>query len=393
MPIINPKDDLLLLLDRDANAPAEATLAEVFKAALAAGPGITLTPNAGTGKLEVSGGDGLQFTASSTAPITPGNGDFWFDIATHILYQRVTDATAAFWLDVSGDAGSGAVPSGGSDFPDAPTNGQVFVTPTGRTYVYVSAKGVWNANAASSPYSSTILPYGAAAGTATAITVDCNPNVSALTAGRVASFTVTTPINLANATTFAPDGLTPAGLRNHLGNASGTAAAGAVLVVVYDGLFWRVVTGLEIEENNPFTVISPTGTDPIFYDGLPDGIYELHIRSTTVTNGRGWQFGPVVSGAYQANVQAFYQSLDSGVYQRSYSVAGGNHTIGASLRFEKFNGRIGMMMPNINSGSGATIQGMEYVWHFAATGCTGVGVDLTGGLTPAEITTKLIRLL
>lgn len=92
--------------------------------------------------------------------------------------------------------------------------------------------------------SGAVFPFAASAGTSTAVTAACAPAVAALAAGAIASFTCTTAIDLSVATTFSPNGLTAAPLRDSTGVASGTIGIGQLVIAEYDGTNWRVVAGL-----------------------------------------------------------------------------------------------------------------------------------------------------
>lgn len=52
---------------------------------------------AGNGTAFSSGG---TFTASSTAPVSPLNGDFWYKTTTDVLYQYINDGISLYWVDV-----------------------------------------------------------------------------------------------------------------------------------------------------------------------------------------------------------------------------------------------------------------------------------------------------
>lgn len=247
MPIIDPKNDLVLLFDKDANAAAEAKIVELFKAALAAGSGISLTENPANGKLTIGGGSGMSFTAAETAPASPLPGDFWLDVNTRIVYQRQQNGGGAIWLDI-GNAGTGATPTGTITFPASPVNGQAFVTPAGRSYTYSTAKGAWNASppvsGGSGGSGNVIVHYGAGSGTATAVVATCAPVITTLTVGAIVAFTAPVALDLSVATTFSPNGLTAAPLRNRSGAAAGSALAGDLLLAIFDGGNWRVIAGL-----------------------------------------------------------------------------------------------------------------------------------------------------
>lgn len=72
---------------------------------------------ASNGAAYSSGSGGGTYTASSTAPVSPENGDFWYDTSTDILYQYSYDGVGNYWLDIQTltiAATSGASPAGGT---------------------------------------------------------------------------------------------------------------------------------------------------------------------------------------------------------------------------------------------------------------------------------------
>ena len=55
---------------------------------------------------DAAAGGGATFTAATTAPAGPSNGDTWYDTDDNILYQRITDGGGTgVWLDISSTSG------------------------------------------------------------------------------------------------------------------------------------------------------------------------------------------------------------------------------------------------------------------------------------------------
>ena len=48
-----------------------------------------------------SGGGGMDYTASATAPLDPTVGSVWYDTTSDIVYQYIDDGTNQVWVDVS----------------------------------------------------------------------------------------------------------------------------------------------------------------------------------------------------------------------------------------------------------------------------------------------------
>ena len=67
-------------------------------------PGVT-GPTGGAG----TGGGGGGFTSSSTAPVAPNPGDYWYDLSTGVLSVRINDGNSSQWVKVSPGGGGGNV--------------------------------------------------------------------------------------------------------------------------------------------------------------------------------------------------------------------------------------------------------------------------------------------
>ena len=53
----------------------------------------------GNGAAYAAGGGG-SFTASATAPVSPGLGSFWYKTTTDVLYEYINDGTTSYWVDI-----------------------------------------------------------------------------------------------------------------------------------------------------------------------------------------------------------------------------------------------------------------------------------------------------
>lgn len=79
---------------------AESVLA-LLASALSPGSNITISPNsAGQLVISATGSGGPSWTNSSTAPVSPSDGDEWFDPDTGILYRYVNDGTSSQWVEL-----------------------------------------------------------------------------------------------------------------------------------------------------------------------------------------------------------------------------------------------------------------------------------------------------
>lgn len=62
----------------------------------------------GNGVAFSSGGGGtVDYVASSTAPVSPDDGDFWYQTTTGILFQYLSDGTTSYWFDTQTESVSG----------------------------------------------------------------------------------------------------------------------------------------------------------------------------------------------------------------------------------------------------------------------------------------------
>ncbi len=58
----------------------------------------------------ITGGSGITFTSqANTPPVSPNNGDFWFNTFTDIKYQYINDGTSNQWIDQSFPTSFGAI--------------------------------------------------------------------------------------------------------------------------------------------------------------------------------------------------------------------------------------------------------------------------------------------
>ena len=74
-----------------------------------------------------SGSAGAKITTSSTAPVSPAAGDFWYDPTTDIKSQYVNDGVASYWVDETGPTISNAAP--------VTTVGNIVGTTGGNAYI------------------------------------------------------------------------------------------------------------------------------------------------------------------------------------------------------------------------------------------------------------------
>ena len=98
------------------------------------------------------GGTSLKYTAGASPPASANVlGDQWYDTASGVLYEFINDGTSSFWIDVSSDSTSTAIPttlnldqvliSGGS-------NGQVLTSngAGGLTFNNLTQANIYNGN-------------------------------------------------------------------------------------------------------------------------------------------------------------------------------------------------------------------------------------------------------
>jgi len=79
----------------------------------------------------------LQFTSSSTAPISPAYGDQWYDTTVDVLYAWVTNNGESFWLDIStgltGPQGATGIGATGATGPQGASGSVGLSGPIGST--------------------------------------------------------------------------------------------------------------------------------------------------------------------------------------------------------------------------------------------------------------------
>jgi len=58
------------------------------------GNGVAFTSGSG------GGGGTVDYTAGTTPPVSPTDGDFWYKTTNDTLYQYINDGTTSYWIDV-----------------------------------------------------------------------------------------------------------------------------------------------------------------------------------------------------------------------------------------------------------------------------------------------------
>ena len=58
------------------------------------GNGVAFTSGSG------GGGGTVDYTAGTTPPVSPTDGDFWYKTTHDTLYQYINDGTTSYWIDV-----------------------------------------------------------------------------------------------------------------------------------------------------------------------------------------------------------------------------------------------------------------------------------------------------
>ena len=86
-----------------ANVAVFASTGEYVTGVVSASGNITGNYFIGNGSLltGITGGSGIRWTTSNTAPGSPTPGDFWYNGNTSIKYQYTNDGTANYWIDQS----------------------------------------------------------------------------------------------------------------------------------------------------------------------------------------------------------------------------------------------------------------------------------------------------
>ena len=77
----------------------------------------------GNGVAFSSGGGGgsgnIDYVASASAPVSPDDGDFWYNTTTGILFQYLTDGVSSYWFDIQTQAITGNVPAISSTYTNS----------------------------------------------------------------------------------------------------------------------------------------------------------------------------------------------------------------------------------------------------------------------------------
>jgi hypothetical protein len=85
-----------------ANVAVFATTGEYVTGIISASGNIISGANIAAGNLSTSGnivGGGVRSTSSSTAPVDPAVGDFWYNTTTNVQYRFTFDGTSYYWID------------------------------------------------------------------------------------------------------------------------------------------------------------------------------------------------------------------------------------------------------------------------------------------------------
>ena len=115
-------------------------------------PGNNITISACTSSKTItinSTGGGNKSTSSSSPPVSPGIGDFWYDTLTDVLYRYTNDGVSNFWFDLSGQSVSSTIITANSYKPRIYTangTGNTFTVSTGQTQntIFVFSNGLCN---------------------------------------------------------------------------------------------------------------------------------------------------------------------------------------------------------------------------------------------------------
>jgi hypothetical protein len=109
-------------------------------------PGNNITISACTSSKTItinSTGGGNKSTSSSTPPVAPGIGDFWYDTLTDVLYRYTTDGVSDFWFDLSGQSVGGGSSLSGNVATNMYITGNVSPT-TDNVYNLGSSTNRWH---------------------------------------------------------------------------------------------------------------------------------------------------------------------------------------------------------------------------------------------------------
>ena len=118
-----------------ANITANATvnLGNIANVKILGGANNLYIKTDGTGNLSFSGSaGGISFTASATAPVSPSEGDQWYDTANDIFFTYINDGVSSYWFDLS------SVPP----YPTFTSSTTAPGTPTDGDYWYDTDAGV-----------------------------------------------------------------------------------------------------------------------------------------------------------------------------------------------------------------------------------------------------------
>jgi hypothetical protein len=199
----------------------------------------------------VSGGSaGAKITTSSTAPVSPAAGDFWYDPATDIKSQYVNDGVASYWVDETGPTISNAAPVTTVGNIVGTTGGNAYITGTLIPTSNIAYDlGTTTQRFRSLYLSGNTIDLGGATiktdGTTGAIAIVplptvSNPNPTGIVvspSGTVSTVTTTGGVVAASAIATSSNSATASGTST-FSNANVTATLTAGNIITTSGLFW-----------------------------------------------------------------------------------------------------------------------------------------------------------
>jgi hypothetical protein len=198
---------------------------------------------------------GMTYTTSTSAPVSPAAGNFWYDSSTDIKYQYINDGTSSYWVDQSYPTSFGNLTVANT----LTVGGSIVGTATNSNYALAANVSLYES--------------------VTATTTDAThyPILSGITAGNTASFT-------AAGLVFNPStgNLVLAGTTT-----STSTTTGALVVAGGVGIAGNIVTA---GTANKFTGCVTIGsTNPTLKFQISQDGYNTRISDST--NGYGYNIG------------------------------------------------------------------------------------------------------
>jgi hypothetical protein len=140
---------------------------------------------------------GITYTASTSAPVSPVNGDQWYKTSANILYEYITDGSTSFWLDIQSPVVTANVPAGATNLIIQDEGSSLVTTPNTINFVGTGVSATNSGNVVTVTVPGLIIKDEGSSLVTAANTINfVGTGVSATNSGNVVTVTVNTPDTL-----------------------------------------------------------------------------------------------------------------------------------------------------------------------------------------------------